>query len=185
MTREQSRKDLHKPGPRSGKLTGKTCKLLKFSKNSLVISGHRISCDNNNLYVFGGYNFDEDLDSHNLYKELLCFNFVSKNWRKNIDDLSEDDDFPDELASSSMLRYGKTLVVFGGTSYPFGMQCSNKVTLIMLQPDFTYRIQRLETLNDEHNHPPGQYGMSIVCKDDYMYTVGGTQGFDYTADIYR
>lgn len=31
----------------------------------------------------------------------------------------------------------------------------------------------------------GHYGMSIVCKDNYLYTLGGTQGFDYTADIYR
>jgi hypothetical protein len=116
---------------------------------------------------------------------LLCFNFVSKAWGVNDDNLLDDDEFPDELASSSMLMYGKTLVVFGGTSYPFGMRCSNKVTLIAFKSENTYRIKHLETLNDEHNHPPGQYGMSIVCKDNYMYTVGGTQGFDYTADIYR
>jgi hypothetical protein len=134
--------------------------------------------------VFGGYNFQENSDSHNLYKEILCFNFVSKKWKYCIDEAS-DDDCPDELASSAMLMYGKTLVVFGGTSYPFGMRCSNKVTLIAVGVDDSYRITELETHNDQNNHPPGQYGMSIVSKDNFLYTVGGTQGFDYTADIYR
>lgn len=96
-----------------------------------------------------------------------------------------EDGCPDELASSTMLMYGKTLVVFGGTSYPFGMQCSNSVTLISVDPKESNRIQKLETRNDERNHPPSQYGMSVVSKDNFLYTLGGTQGFSYTADIYR
>lgn len=134
--------------------------------------------------MFGGYNFQENNDSHNLYKEILCFNFASKQWTRNSDD-HLDDECPDELASSSMLMYGKTLVVFGGTSYPFGMRCSNKITLVSLSNEGSYRIHELRTHNDERNQPPGQYGMSIVSKDNFLYTVGGTQGFDYTADIYR
>jgi hypothetical protein len=94
-----------------------------------------------------------------------------------------EEDIPDELASSSMLMCGKTLVIFGGTSYPFGLHCSNKVTLINTTEPF--RIRELQTRNDEFNQPPGQYGMSICCKDNFLYTLGGTQGFDYTADIYR
>lgn len=96
-----------------------------------------------------------------------------------------DAECPDELASSSMLMYGKTLVVFGGTSYPFGMRCSNRITLITVNADDTYGIKELKALNEERDTPPGQYGMSIACRDNYFYTVGGTQGFDYTADIYR
>lgn len=99
-------------------------------------------------------------------------------------DENSDDECPEELASSAMLMYGKMLVVFGGTSYPFGMTCSNKVTLVPVN-DEGYKVQELQTLNDQSNHPPGQYGMSIVSKDNFLYTVGGTQGFDYTADIYR
>lgn len=121
-----------------------------------------------------------------MYKEILSYNFVSKRWQCANDDSKLDDNCPDELASSSMLMYGKRLVVFGGTSYPFGMRCSNKVTLISVNTeDETCRIEELTTRNDERNQPPGQYGMSIVSKDNFMYTVGGTQGFDYTADIYR
>lgn len=145
------------------------------------MTGHRVSCDDSNLFVYGGYNFQENDGSHNLYKEILCYNFVSKTWYGDDDN----DDFPDELASSAMLMYGSTLVVFGGTSYPFGMRCSNKITLISLTSDETFRIQQLKTFNEERDDPPGQYGMSIVSKDNFMYTVGGTQGFDYTADIYR
>lgn len=94
-----------------------------------------------------------------------------------------DEDIPDELASSSMLIYGKTLVIFGGTSYPFGLRCSNTITLI--KTDQPFRINELKTCNDEVNQPPQQYGMSIVCKNNYLYTLGGTQGFDYTADLFR
>lgn len=135
--------------------------------------------------MFGGYNFQEDSDDHNLYKEILCFNFASKKWKLINEDNTMDDECPDELASSSMLMYGKTLVVFGGTSYPFGMRCSNRITLISVNADDTYGIKELKTLNEEKDTPPGQYGMSIACRDNYFYTVGGTQGFDYTADIYR
>lgn len=151
-------------------------------------TGHRICCDDINLYSFGGYNFKENDESHNLYKEILCYNFVTKRWKLMNEDGAEDEeagdeDIPDELASSSMLMYGKTLVIFGGTSYPFGLRCSNTITLI--NTDQPFRIHELKTRNDEMNQPSKQYGQSIVCKDNFLYTLGGTQGFDYTADLYR
>lgn len=183
VVKENSSKNSDEIGPRSGEKNFSSKFSTKFSYFSFFLSGHRICCDDSNLYVFGGYNFQENNDSHNLYKEILSYNFVSKNWKYCIDESSEDE-CPDELASSAMLMYGKTLVVFGGTSYPFGMRCSNKVTLVSVNDD-SYRIQELNTVNDHNNQPPGQYGMSIVSKDNYLYTVGGTQGFDYTADIYR
>jgi hypothetical protein len=148
----------------------------------LCILGHRICCDDVNLYSFGGYNFKENDDSHSLYKEIICYNFITKSW-KIINDDDTITDVPDELASSCMLMYGKTLIIFGGTSYPFGLHCSNRITCVKVQPP--YQIQEFKTFNDDFNQPPGQYGMSIVCKDNYMYSLGGTQGFDYTADLYR
>jgi hypothetical protein len=33
--------------------------------------------------------------------------------------------------------------------------------------------------------PPKQYGQALVLDGLYLYTVGGTTGFDYTADIHR
>jgi len=146
--------------------------------------GHRICCNDANLFSYGGYNFKESDDSHNLYKEILRYNYVSKSWSLvNEEDNMPDEDCPDELASSAMLMYGKALVIFGGTSYPFGLKCSNSVHLVSTEEPF--RIQELATHNDDFNQPPGQYGMSIACRDHFLYTVGGTQGFDYTADIYR
>lgn len=118
-----------------------------------------------------------------MYKEILVYNFVRKRW-KLLNEEEGSNDVPDELASSSMLMYGKTLVIFGGTSYPFGLRCSNTITLV--RPDEKpFRVQELKTLNDESNQPPGQYGMSIACKNNFLYTLGGTQGFDYTADLFR
>ncbi|CRK98133.1 CLUMA_CG011501, isoform A [Clunio marinus] len=122
-------------------------------------SGHRMCCDESNLFVYGGYNFESASDSHNLYKEILSYNFVSRKWRKVNTNSNLDDKCPDELASSSMIMFGNTLVVFGGTSYPFGMQCSNKVTLISINYGGTYRIEELQTLNEEREQPPGQYGI--------------------------
>lgn len=94
------------------------------------------------------------------------------------------DDVPDELASSAMLMYGKMLVIFGGTSYPFGLRCSNTITLVNPN-ERRFRIQELKTSNDEATQPPKHYGMSIACQDNYLYTLGGTQGFNYTADLFR
>jgi hypothetical protein len=149
-----------------------------------IIKGHRICCDDKSLYVFGGYNFEEDTENHNLYREIVSFNFVTKQWNLVNED-REDSAFPDELASSAMLMFGSNLVIFGGTSYPFGMQCSDKVTLVNVESNDSPKIHQLQTINDAQNQPPGQYGMSIQCKDGFLYTVGGTQGFDYTADIFR
>lgn len=143
------------------------------------------------MYSYGGYNFKENEESHNLYKEILCFNFARKCWKLlNDDDTNEEEDeesihdIPDELASSAMLMHGKTLVIFGGTSYPFGLRCSNSVTLVRPN-ERPFRIEKLRTADDEVNTPPGQYGMSIACKDNYLYTLGGTQGFHYSADLFR
>lgn len=147
-------------------------------------SGHRVCCDDSNLYSYGGYNFKENDETHNLYKEIICYNFISKRWTLlNDDETTADEDCPDELASSAMMMYGKTLVIFGGTSYPFGLKCSDRVHLAKV--DEPFKITELVTTNDEWNQPPGQYGMSIVGRNNFMYTVGGTQGYDYTADIYR
>jgi hypothetical protein len=124
-----------------------------------------------------------------LYKEILVYNFVRKSWKVLNEDEDDEEggtihDVPDELASSSMLMYGNSLVIFGGTSYPFGLKCSN--TVILVKPDEKpFQIHEMKTFNDEFNQPPGQYGMSIACRDNFLYTLGGTQGFDYTADLFR
>lgn len=150
-----------------------------------VDSGHRICCDDSRVYVFGGYNFDEDSDAHNLYREILSYNFNTKHWAEVNDFEDEPEYFPDELASSSMSMYGSSLVIFGGTSYPFGEQCSNRVSLVAVESTSKPKIHQLETKNDAHNQPPKQYGMAVKYKDGFLYTVGGTQGYDYSADIFR
>lgn len=33
--------------------------------------------------------------------------------------------------------------------------------------------------------PPAQYGQTILYHDGFLYTIGGTEGFDYTCDVYR
>lgn len=33
--------------------------------------------------------------------------------------------------------------------------------------------------------PTAQYGPGIVIHNDYLYTIGGTTGFDYSCDVFR
>lgn len=120
-----------------------------------------------------------------MYREILSFDFVTKVWEEVNEFEDEPEYFPEELASSSMTMYGTNLVIYGGTSYPFGQQCSNKVSLVAVDASTKPKIRQLVTTNDAENQPPGQYGNSVKYKNGFLYTVGGTQGYDYTADIFR
>lgn len=108
---------------------------------------------------------------------------------------------PQELASNAMVLLGKTLVVrtvyvrnkiilltftllkqvFGGTGFPFGVNCSNR--LYVCQPG--KKPKEMTEMEVKGDLPPAQYGQAIVYHDGHLYTIGGTEGFDYTCDIYR
>lgn len=156
--------------------------MKKLQLNCLFV-GHRICCDDKNLYSFGGYNFRESDGTHNLYKEIFKYNFVRKSWTLLNEDEDIEDDCPEELASSAMAMHGKTLMIFGGTSYPFGIQCSNKVYLCNTNEPM--KISKFQTANEPFENPPPQYGISIAYNQNHLYTVGGTEGYHYSADIHR
>ena len=150
-------------------------------------SGHRVVCDEKNLYSFGGYNpfvhNDSDTtedpvweENRPLFKELWKYNFASKIWKR----LSCRGAIPNELASSAVILKGGTLMIYGGTGYPFGSQCSNQLHVCNLRED--YKIQPVKA---KGSYPPKQYGQALVLDGPYLYTVGGTTGFDYTADVHR
>ena len=78
------------------------------SKKPKARSGHRIACNDQNLYLFGGYNFDDHNSRHNLFPELLKFNFVSKEWTLVLEDSP---DMPREVASISLFMHGSSILM--------------------------------------------------------------------------
>ena len=173
------------PGPRSGMDFNFIFYSIEIVivENVIFFPGHRICCDDKNLYSFGGYNYRESDGTHSLYKEIFKYNFVRKSWTLLNEDEDVEDDCPEELASSAMAMHGKTLMIFGGTSYPFGIQCSNKVYLCNTNEPM--KISKFLTANEPFENPPAQYGMSIAYNQNHLYTVGGTEGYHYSADIHR
>ncbi|XP_028162153.1 kelch domain-containing protein 10 homolog [Ostrinia furnacalis] len=151
-------------------------------------SGHRIACDDANIYCFGGYNpslplprFERNnatwTPARPLFKELWSFSIARKKWKRH----KVIENMPDELASNAMCMYGRYLMIFGGTGAPFGNKCSNDV--------FLWRAysgeKKLQIMEVSGTKPPGLYGQSVFCHDGYFYTIGGTNGFAYNCDIFR
>lgn len=150
-------------------------------------SGHRIACDENHLYSYGGFNPripTEDpemvddlvwLESKPLFKEIWKFNLLTQKWKR----LPGQSELPKELASNAVVLRGSKLMVYGGTGCPFGDNCSNKLYMC--------------DVNDGHvmvvpatgNMPDPMYGQAIVSHGPYLYTVGGTTGHAYSCDIHR
>lgn len=69
----------------------------------------------------------------------------------------------------------------GGTGYPFGESCSNDC-YVYRTSDTSAGVERLKVSGDL---PTAQYGPGIVIHKHYLYTIGGTTGFDYSCDVYR
>ncbi|XP_032680458.1 kelch domain-containing protein 10 homolog [Odontomachus brunneus] len=150
-------------------------------------SGHRIACDHRNLYSYGGFNpcvSDTDPDmrddptwiiSKPLFKELWRFNLASERWRR----LPAQETMPNELASNAMILRGNILMVYGGTGVPFGESCSNQFYICNVDDG----AMKLVPASGELPEP--QYGQALICYGPYLYTVGGTTGYEYTCDIHR
>ncbi|XP_054746274.1 kelch domain-containing protein 10 homolog [Anastrepha obliqua] len=67
------------------------------------------------------------------------------------------------------------------TGYPFGESCSNDCYIYQTtgkKPS----VKRIEATGDA---PIPQYGPGIVLHEHYLYTVGGTTGYDYSCDVHR
>lgn len=79
-----------------------------------------------------------------------------------------------------MIIYANTLIVYGGTAYPFGQQTSNAIYLCNLK---TLVWKRLET----HGEPPlGLYGSSLILKDHYLYILFGTKSSaEFSSNVYQ
>ena len=165
-------------------------------------SGHCMCCDRNFLYVFGGYHPEND---HTVYNELWRFNTSTQKWCKLPD---TENKAPRCCLSSSMLLWKHSLVVFGGTSYPFGQSNSANISIYSLKTLQWYvNVDRIANdnrmINDDGTSnrvmfekcgcytetdmaPDACYGQSMVINPltDVLYIFGGTLGFVYNAELY-
>lgn len=163
-------------------------KLEPSSNNSQLPkgrSGHRIVSDNSYVYSFGGFNpfLDDDQNPNNeiysemkLFKELWRFNITCNEWEKLT---HYSPSLPKELASNAVIMKGKIMLVHGGTGVPFGYNCSNKTYVTNLKEN-----KGLELLETKGDHPLPQYGQAMVLHGQNLYVVGGTSGFEYSANIH-
>lgn len=71
--------------------------------------------------------------------------------------------------------------LYGGTGFPFGVNCSNR--LYVCKPGS--KPNEMTEIAVKGDLPPAQYGQTILYHDGFLYTIGGTEGFDYTCDVYR
>lgn len=149
-------------------------------------SGHRVVADTCHLYSFGGYNpkiqgnqsvEEFSVSTFPLFQELWKFNIAKKEWVP----FEKSRSFPKELASNAIIRHGDYLLVYGGTGTPFGQRCSNQLYIISLK-DIKSKMCEILTTGQV---PLPQYGQALVCNDNYLYTIGGTNGFTYTCDVHR
>ncbi|XP_020290298.1 kelch domain-containing protein 10 homolog isoform X2 [Pseudomyrmex gracilis] len=148
-------------------------------------SGHRIACDHRNLYSYGGFNpcvSDSDMvndptwnASKPLFKELWRFNLASEQWKR----LPGQENMPNELASNAVVLRDNALIVYGGTGVPFGESCSNQLYVCNLENGSIRIMPAWGEL------PEPQYGQALVSFGPYIYTMGGTTGYDYTCDIHK
>ena len=71
--------------------------------------------------------------------QLWRFNFATNKWTL----VKTTDKTPSQLASMSMVRCGRFIVMYGGTGYPFGYTSTNRVRL------FDTETQKWSTLRAE------------------------------------
>lgn len=127
-------------------------------------SGHRIACDDRNLYSYGGFNpcvpdTDPDMrddetwvSSKPLFKELWRFNLACERWKR----LPGQENMPNELASNAVILRGNALMVFGGTGVPFGENCSNQLYVCNVDDGVMKMVPAKGEL------PEPQYGQVIL-----------------------
>ena len=152
-------------------------------------SGHRIVHFMNSIYAFGGYNpaaedVDDELwhDNKPMFKELWKFNIDTQTWTK----IRLEGEAPTMLASHTaqfmLIKRRPKMVVYGGTSLPFGQNLSIKVHICDL---VTYTWDAIEAGEPGENLPRPLYGQASVALHDNLYVIGGTSGFRYYMDVHH
>lgn len=150
-------------------------------------SGHCAVADEHNLYLLGGYNPDEDTiqkyfgttEHVPLFGEVWRYHIPSNRWHL-LSDERETGQSHFRLASMSAILQGKTVLIYGGTSYPFGYRSTNNISWLDLR-----RVEWHHKQHGGEHKPIRSYGQAIAVIPPYLYVYGGTTGWVYCSDIHR
>ncbi|XP_047500255.1 kelch domain-containing protein 10-like [Penaeus chinensis] len=128
-------------------------------------SGHRISCTESFLFCVGGYHPD-----HGPLQDVWRLNLSTGEWEK----LSSSSSTPGETVSHCLVSTEDELLLFGGTSFPFGSSIGVDVHAC------DKRTGEWRALESHGETPPALYGQASRRVGDYVYTVGGTSGYHFS-----
>ncbi|CAH1723685.1 kelch domain-containing protein 10 homolog isoform X2 [Aphis gossypii] len=151
----------------------------------LARSGHRVVCNSAYLFSYGGFN---PQNSDNLLRtrvssamrELWKYSFDLAEWK-----IIKCQNVPQELASSSVSLSGNIIIIYGGTGVPFGAFCSNRMYLANLANEYKENGMVFEELEVSGDVPLPLYGQGVVMDGKYIYSIGGTSGYEYEMDVHR
>lgn len=160
----------------------------KWDKGPLARSGHRIECNDRSMFAIGGYNpsvavqnlLGDTLEERaTVFHEIWRFDFDTNTWTQ-----LDSKNMTSELASCATAMSGNLMFLYGGTGCPFGNKINEDVFACNLfTSDPVKEFKKIDIVGS--TKPPKQYGQSIVVSGKYLYTVGGTDGFVYSMDVYR
>ena len=151
--------------------------LKTFTENPAPRSGHRCCATVNHLLVYGGY--DKACNDH-IYSEILSFNTISRKWTE----LPHSRNVRFQSASSSMVIYGNSLIIFGGSGYPFGHSNTNDLSVYSLRSKTWSQFRHVK----KGNPPIPKYGHSMVIsthkENPKLYIFSGTIGREFLDDMH-
>eukprot|EP00035_Acanthoeca_spectabilis_P030333 m.8971 g.8971 ORF g.8971 m.8971 type:complete len:451 (-) comp4125_c0_seq1:808-2160(-) len=126
------------------------------------------------IYLYGGYN-----KPSTLFQEMWRFHILSETWEK----VDIRGFIPMTTCSQSAVAVGANrILVFGGTAVPFGERNSNQLVQFTIS-DGTWRP--LSKIADGEPAPSRRFGQAMVCDGRSVWVVGGTDGHEFYADVWR
>uniref|UniRef100_A0A5S6Q0T3 Protein-tyrosine-phosphatase n=1 Tax=Trichuris muris TaxID=70415 RepID=A0A5S6Q0T3_TRIMR len=137
-------------------------------------SGHRMVAFGELVFSVGGYSERNVRSGSGIFKEIWMVNPHTGRWRL----FPTSGTGPDHLASHGVVRMGYNLVMFGGSSYPFGTELTNNLYVLSLWSGVWHIVPSFGDV------PRALYGQAVVSKGNRLYVIGGTTGARYYMDVH-
>ncbi|CDW54197.1 Kelch 1 and Kelch 5 domain containing protein [Trichuris trichiura] len=165
---------LEAPPPRSGRLQFFRHLFEEFSvpRRPQPRSGHRMVSFDELIISVGGYSTEHS--DNGIIKEVWIMNPHTESWRP----LQTTGTIPENLASHAMVRIGYSIVLFGGSGYPFGTHLSDDLYILSLRTGVWRRYASVG------NAPMPLYGQAVTAHEKKLYVIGGTDGSFYCMDVH-
>lgn len=138
-------------------------------------SGHVAVIRDEYMYVYGGFTSS---GYGQAFRELWRYHLLSEQW----DLVKPSGISPATPCSQSGLIIDKShMLVFGGTSYPFGAMNGNTLHLY----NFKTEEWSFLAIDPEIQAPSARFGQTaLLTKDGKLWLIGGTNGFLFYMDVW-